>query len=609
MTPTNPRIPDFLGIYSPKNNSTNTQLADKIQNNTQNTIFNFNEDNANSTGLNVEKNTDLEIVTKELSLKEQKAQAKAELKELKEKAKALKKEAMKKDASEEVKQAAIQAQKAVDEQALKTYKIRQAYAKSIETFNKKTTTNIQKKETDKTDNKEQKVSNDNKQNSENTKTNKTDNKEQTSLNNNKHNSEKAKKSILSDTLNNLKKQLERQVENGLNKNQNELQKQTYSQTNNHPQTVKNYTDANQNMTFLEQEGEVCDEVSNYYENIKHKKETNNTSDKNGKITIHDKETCEAFDKASKNEMKGAFIVEKSPNKQTCDVDFDANKSNKIHDINNNSFIDDIVDFFSDEEKLDYSTVDSKLGEYYQGIGDCYLLSAIRDSQVDLHKLISSKNNNNTPPYEVTFPTQNDNLKPYAKQIVTAEDLEKNKFSKGDIEVRIIEIALNKAIGKQLTNQIAELSKNTNDKTALRNSVRKALVNVDEKDQSNKLAFIEGGIVSNTKEILTGTKRKNVNLSEENKKDIEEQIKNGSLTSISIIKTDSIKLGLFDSSKMITGHSYSIKDVKTNSKGETTFTIYSNWKPSGLFGSYDSLETKEDVSLDDLMKYKQNILLQ
>ena len=65
----------------------------------------------------------------------------------------------------------------------------------------------------------------------------------------------------------------------------------------------------------------------------------------------------------------------------------------------------------------------------------------------------------------------------------------------------------------------------------------------------------------------------------------------------------------DKNKLISGHSYSIKDVKTDANGKTTFTIYSNWEPSGFFGSYSSLESKENVTLEDLMKHKDNIILQ
>ncbi|MGN0019002.1 MAG: hypothetical protein ACI37S_08180 [Candidatus Gastranaerophilaceae bacterium] len=637
MTPTNPRVPDFLGIYKPANNTSTTTTGEPAKNNnTQDAIFNFGENSQVQNGLGIEKQSDSKP-KQELSLKEQKAQAKAQLKELKEIARALKKEAAKKDASDEVKQAAIQAQKDVDAQAKKTYQIRKAYAKSIgQEFDSghKTKANHADKKADSKPQPQNEV------------------KEQYNKPTQKPTVNPPESKPTQNFIKKLKTQLTKNIENTPVNDSESTQISEQKQTQNSTPMPKNYSSYKpeqtsstqvslQNSTpmpenyssykpeeasypqasFMPEENNVCDERARYssqYElssdtNPVQKQETQEPQkvepDKNGKIVIEDKDACNEFEKASKKEMKGAFSVQKINNGESCEVDFDANTSNTTHDVRDNSTLDDIIDYFTDENKLDYSTVDGKLGEYYQGLGDCYLLTSVRDSQVDLSKLITSKGGDNKPPYEVKFPTQDKKLQPYATQIVTAEDLEKNNFSKGDVDVRIIEVALNKAIGKQVTNKIAELSKQTGSKQKLREAVRKALVDVELPNKPKKVAFLEGGSVVQTKEILTGTKRQIHYLAKEDPKDIEQLIKAGTITALGIHNTSSVNIGWFDKNKLISGHSYSIKDVKTDANGKTTFTIYSNWEPSGFFGSYSSLESKENVTLEDLMKHKDNIILQ
>ncbi len=696
MTPTNPRVPDFLGIYKPANNTSTTTTGEPAKNsNTQDAIFNFGENNQRPSGLGIEKQSNPE--PKELSLKEQKAQAKAQLKELKEIARALKKEAAKKDASDEVKQAAIQAQKDVDAQAKKTYQIRKAYAKSIgqefehankpensnqkdtnkkvvqqEPENKPKTKISDKKQPNKTTQNqvsEQKttqkqVNNPPVQNTTEQKTTQvrvsTQNSSPVPKNYSSYEpqqnstlasfmpkennvcDEKAQYSSQYDLGDSNPNSDVKQTQNFINKLKTQITKisgvtqdnvsvnnniSEQKQSQNISPMPKNYSSykpeeaSYPQASFMPEENNVCDEralYSSQYElssdtNPVQKQETQEPQkvepDKNGKIVIEDKDACNEFEKASKKEMKGAFSVQKINNGESCEVDFDANTNNTTHDVRDNSTLDDIIDYFTDENKLDYSTVDGKLGEYYQGLGDCYLLTSVRDSQVDLSKLITSKGGDNKPPYEVKFPTQDKKLQPYATQIVTAEDLEKNNFSKGDVDVRIIEVALNKAIGKQVTNKIAELSKQTGSKQELREAVRKALVDVELPNKPKKVAFLEGGSVVQTKEILTGTKRQIHYLAKEDPKDIEQLIKAGTITALGIHNTSSVNIGWFDKNKLISGHAYSIKDVKTDENGETTFTIYSNWTPSGLLGSYSSLEIKENVKLADLMKYKDNIHLE
>ena len=69
MTPTNPRVPDFLGIYKPANNTSTTTTGEPAKNNnTQDAIFNFSENSQVQNGLGIEKQSNPE--PKELSLKD-----------------------------------------------------------------------------------------------------------------------------------------------------------------------------------------------------------------------------------------------------------------------------------------------------------------------------------------------------------------------------------------------------------------------------------------------------------------------------------------------------------------------------------------------------------
>lgn len=611
MAPTNPRIPDYLGIYKPDNS--NIAVKNGTENNKnsvpENSVFDLGGTQDTNNAFEFKTNTDVEF--KELSLKEQKAQAKAKLKELKAKAKLLAKEAAKKDASQDIKDAALQAQNEVEAQAQKTYRIRKAYAKSIGQDTPKETVQKTEKQESKIENKTS-VQEPQKQQDE-------------------------KKSMLDFVKQNVmsqfysdKKSVEPKKEQLPAENKSEQLPVQNKSEQNGPSSFKvlknNFTSSTQNMSVIQEDSSVCDSVSDYW--AQKNKEINNRAvalkaevvaeksaekvvekpvekAQDGPIKIYNKEACEEFEKASNDAMKGAFSVSKSSD--GCEVDFDANKSNEMHDINDNSFVDDIVDFFKDVEKVDYSTIDGKLGTYYQKIGDCYLITAMRDSEIDLKSLIKSKSGDNKPPFEVTFPTNNEKLKPFAKQTVTAEDIEKNsKYSKGDVEARIIEIALNKAIGKQLTTEISNITKNSNNQSEIRKAVRKALFDVGLPGAPAKAAFIEVGDARVAKEILTGKEHKNYNLTESNKKELEDLIQKGKITAFGL-KNPNDSIRIFGKGKLIGGHSYTIKDVKVDKNGETKFTIDCNWEPSGLFGSYGTTESME-ISLSKLMKYKDKFVL-
>ena len=639
MTPTNPRIPDFVGMYMPRDTSvsSNSSIIDKPKSpNTQDAIFNFGDNKQSSNDFVVEKQ-EKEIPVKELSLKEQKHQAKAKLKELKEIARALKKEAEKPNATDDIKQAAKKAQKDVDEQALKTYQIRKAYAKSIgKDFghtNKKDTpkpaanqpelkpvqnkTNEQKPASSKVDNKAGQVS----QNS------------QVPVQQSSQNSTPVPKDYCSYEP--------EQTNSSQKSSQNSIPAQK-----DYSSYEPEYTTSSEQACFMPKENNVCDERARYssqyelYNSTSERKTTESVPQKTAqapvvnrsnnenvqvetkqdiperhmeqkdsyiiqesdlaffkddskplykndeKIKIQNEYACNELDKASNDKMKGQFEVTKSVDGKSCEVDFDANKSNII----------------PEDTRNDYSSVDGKLDDYYQEIGDCFFMATLRDKDINIKDLISSQNNDNKPPYIVKFPTKNQNnamykLEDFSTQIVTAEDLEKLNFSTGDLEARILEVALNKAVGKSYVNKLARITQNTENEQEVKSAVDKTLKGFHYKDGlSNSSAFIYGGSTFLAKEVLTGKTHKPYVLNENNQKEIETLIQNKKITGITLSKS---KINLSSGLEIIGNHEYSIVGTKINDKGEFVFVIDDNYNSK----HHIKIADHEEIPLSELIKYK------
>ena len=305
-----------------------------------------------------------------------------------------------------------------------------------------------------------------------------------------------------------------------------------------------------------------------------------------KIKIQNEYACNELDKASNDKMKGQFEVTKSVDGKSCEVDFDANKSNII----------------PEDTRNDYSSVDGKLDDYYQEIGDCFFMATLRDKDINIKDLISSQNNDNKPPYIVKFPTKNQNnamykLEDFSTQIVTAEDLEKLNFSTGDLEARILEVALNKAVGKSYVNKLARITQNTENEQEVKSAVDKTLKGFHYKDGlSNSSAFIYGGSTFLAKEVLTGKTHKPYVLNENNQKEIETLIQNKKITGITLSKS---KINLSSGLEIIGNHEYSIVGTKINDKGEFVFVIDDNYNSK----HHIKIADHEEIPLSELIKYK------
>ena len=644
MTSTNPRIPDFVGMYSPKtvkegvNQSVIPQKGDNAA-----AIFNFAEDSSAHNGISVEKQA-VEKPVKELSLKEQKKQAKAKLKELKEIARALKKEAAKADASNEIKQAAVKAQKDVDKQVIETYKIRKAYAKSIG----KESDFVQRKENN------IKSKNDNKK-SEVRKADVTrgDDKSEIKSQENKVNEKPHAEKTLSLQKNNKENELYKSGNRYILQNPNEKKQDFSAYIRKSPLVVKTHKEDTSvvqensvSACFVLKENNVCDEKARYssqyelYDSTSERKTIENVLQKTAqkpvmsssnnenvqvetkqdisemhmeqkdsykvlesdldffkddskplykndeKIKIQNEYACNELDKASNDKMKGQFEVTKSADGKSCEVDFDANKSNII----------------PEDTRNDYSSVDGKLDDYYQVIGDCFFMATLRDKDINIKDLISSQNNDNKPPYIVKFPTKNQNnamykLEDFSTQIVTAEDLEKLNFSTGDLEARILEVALNKAVGKSYVNKLARITQNTENEQEVKSAVDKTLKGFHYKDGlSSGHVFIEGGSTFLAKEVLTGKTHKPYVLNENNQKEIETLIQNKKITGITLSNN---KITLSSGLEIIGNHEYSIVGTKTNDKGEFVFVIDDNYDGK----HYTKIAENQEIPLSELIKYR------